>query len=165
MTKTCNQCHRALEATLEFFFFHKTGKYGLRAVCIVCYLEKIRESRNSDRYRKYQREYKRKYTQTAHGQVSTRRLSYLARYGITIEDYSQLLGSQGGGCAICGTTPTNKRLAVDHCHNTGKIRGLLCMTCNMQLGRYHAGYRFSKNYQEAFENYLELPEHNVFVGV
>lgn len=57
------------------------------------------------------------------------------KYGLSIEDYEKLLASQHGACAICTAVPSSKRrLAVDHCHATGKIRGLLCHTCNNLLG-------------------------------
>jgi hypothetical protein len=55
-------------------------------------------------------------------------------YGISIEEYDELLRSQDGGCAGCLAKPTTKRLAVDHCHTTGKVRGLLCTACNLSLG-------------------------------
>jgi hypothetical protein len=52
-----------------------------------------------------------------------------------IEDYEHLLASQHGACAICGyESRDGKRLRVDHCHETGQIRGLLCSTCNTGLG-------------------------------
>ena len=51
--------------------------------------------------------------------------------------YEQMLAAQGGGCAICGTPPRNRRLDVDHDHRTGRVRGLLCWTCNHHiLGKY-----------------------------
>lgn len=58
------------------------------------------------------------------------------RYGITSEQYHEILASQGGGCAICGTTvcQTGRRLCVDHDHQTGKVRGILCTACNAVLG-------------------------------
>ncbi|MGQ5576747.1 endonuclease VII domain-containing protein [Streptomyces sp. ECR3.8] len=58
------------------------------------------------------------------------------RYGITIEQYEQMLASQRGGCAICGSFPGGKRLAVDHCHVTGRVRALLCPQCNRSIGYY-----------------------------
>jgi Recombination endonuclease VII len=57
------------------------------------------------------------------------------RYGISREEYAALLARQGGVCAICGK-PAEKTLCVDHCHSTGKIRGLLCRKCNFGLGCY-----------------------------
>ncbi len=64
-------------------------------------------------------------------------------FGITIDDYDVLLSKQNEVCAICGNKETRKnmygirRLAVDHNHTTGKIRGLLCSTCNQGLGMFY----------------------------
>lgn len=56
-------------------------------------------------------------------------------YGITSDDYDRLLGVQEGHCALCPAVPDKHRLAVDHDHQTGKIRGLLCFPCNRFVGR------------------------------
>lgn len=60
----------------------------------------------------------------------------LIKFGITKADYDRLLEAQGGVCAICRGTQVNrrKRLDVDHCHKTGRVRGLLCGFCNRALG-------------------------------
>ena len=60
----------------------------------------------------------------------------LKKFGITLQDYEDLLTFQASGCTICGKTITeNGRLfAIDHDHKTGKVRGLLCSTCNVALG-------------------------------
>ena len=59
-------------------------------------------------------------------------------YGISLEEYEALLDSQDGVCAICKETPRNNRfLGVDHDHDTGRVRGLLCTTCNVGLGALH----------------------------
>jgi hypothetical protein len=55
------------------------------------------------------------------------------RYGIGIDDYYQLLASQGGGCAICGGGTSYRYFNLDHNHKTGEPRGLLCATCNKRL--------------------------------
>jgi hypothetical protein len=68
----------------------------------------------------------------------------LKKFGLGLSDYDQMLEQQGGLCAICGreetqiNTKTDKpfSLAVDHCHKTGAVRGLLCMKCNRGLGLF-----------------------------
>ena len=60
------------------------------------------------------------------------------RYGLSLEDYANLLKIQNNKCAICGMTTLEyaKNFHVDHCHKTTKIRGLLCYKCNMVLGYF-----------------------------
>lgn len=63
------------------------------------------------------------------------------KYGITPEDYDQLLRSQDGRCAICGSSEPGMAhmvvpLVVDHNHDTNEIRGLLCVQCNAGLGQF-----------------------------
>lgn len=71
----------------------------------------------------------------------------LSRYKLSVDDYNALLQAQSGKCALCestGTeytrgrkkTPVRYSLAVDHCHKTGVVRGLLCHGCNTALGRF-----------------------------
>lgn len=58
-----------------------------------------------------------------------------SKYGLTPAAYSAMLEGQNGVCAICGDEcSTGRRLAVDHCHATGRIRGLLCARCNRAVG-------------------------------
>jgi len=56
------------------------------------------------------------------------------KYGITAEEYDAILSSQGGLCAICTRPPGRRRLSVDHDHETGRVRGILCPRCNSVLG-------------------------------
>lgn len=58
------------------------------------------------------------------------------KYGITIETYNDMFEAQEGCCDICETHQSNltRALAVDHCHDTGKVRGLLCGNCNIGIG-------------------------------
>ena len=70
------------------------------------------------------------------------RIKNLRKYGLTLDDYNELLESQGGGCAICGKHGVRaesywseeRLLAVDHNHVTGRVRGLLCDSCNRGMG-------------------------------
>ena len=71
-------------------------------------------------------------------------LKLKTRYGITTEQYAEMVKIQNNRCAICGNEETAKhnrtglvqKLAVDHCHTTGKNRGLLCQDCNRGLGKF-----------------------------
>jgi hypothetical protein len=65
------------------------------------------------------------------------RIDLRRAYGLELEDYKKLLDQQDGTCAICkGTCSRNPRLSVDHCHETGQVRGLLCNDCNLGLGKF-----------------------------
>ncbi len=58
------------------------------------------------------------------------------RHGLDLEGYNVLFNDQNGKCAICGKhqSELKKALFVDHCHKTGKVRGLLCFQCNVGIG-------------------------------
>lgn len=60
-------------------------------------------------------------------------------YGLSLEDWERMYADQGGVCAICKQSESDKstrysNLAVDHCHTTGVVRGLLCSACNRAIG-------------------------------
>ena len=57
------------------------------------------------------------------------------RYGITLDEYRQMCDAQDNRCVICQEVPRG-RLCVDHCHASGKFRGLICSTCNIGLGMF-----------------------------
>lgn len=81
-----------------------------------------------ERSRRWQRKYPDKvYT-------VNRRHRLKKQFGITLDVYNALLQSQNGKCKLCGQPQPNRDLAVDHDHVTGRIRGLLCTTCNVGLG-------------------------------
>ena len=81
--------------------------------------------------------------QTEHYKNKKRNEKYLKMYGITLDEYNEILQQQHGVCAICKQPETSvdsrtnqvRNLAVDHCHTTNKVRGLLCNNCNNMLGR------------------------------
>jgi hypothetical protein len=93
-----------------------------------------RTQRRKENYTRYHR--------TEKHQIVRRRSQYKKNYGITLEEYDAMLLAQNGVCKICGNKETHKGamgrpkpLCVDHCHATGKVRGLLCNDCNQVLGR------------------------------
>jgi hypothetical protein len=108
------------------------------------------KKRDTNRYRIYQREYKKaKYYKTERYFNTLKKKSPIMAehkyhikkvYGMTQEEYRLLLAKQGGVCAICGRPERGilrgkiRMLGVDHNHITGKIRGLLCTNCNTALG-------------------------------
>lgn len=67
-------------------------------------------------------------------QTTRRERKYLKNFGITMDDYERMLESQHELCAICGhICMTYANLTVDHDHETGEVRGLLCRSCNLKL--------------------------------
>lgn len=67
------------------------------------------------------------------------------RYGISVEEYDRMKADQGNACAICTRSFNDANIqgsheancVVDHCHTTGKVRGLLCPSCNLGVGKFN----------------------------
>ena len=124
--KTCSGCFRRL--SLKHFWRHPTCRFGRRSRCKRCLStqnsEWVAKNHKSNRIRIRRWD-----------KVHRRRRNLRSRYGITVVQYDSLLAKQKGVCAICGKPPDGgKRLAVDHDHKTGKIRGLLHVRCNTAIG-------------------------------
>ena len=84
------------------------------------------------------------------------------RYGITMEQYEKMLVAQHHGCKICGISSEEhgRFLFVDHCHTTGKIRGLLCHSCNTAIGLLKenlGNFRKAMQYLSAAQGGLHKP--------
>ena len=62
--------------------------------------------------------------------------NYRSRYGITTATYEAMLAEQQGVCRLCGSPPKNRRLSVDHDHDSGVVRDLLCHNCNRALAHF-----------------------------
>lgn len=144
LTKVCTRCHE--EKELSLFVKSKPSKDGTRSHCKKCnglYYAK----RRVEQYDKV-REYEKK---------NHRPRMLMSMYGLTLADYATLLSSQDNSCAICHahSSTFTKNLAVDHCHTTGKIRGLLCPQCNKGLGLFKDS---QQNLQKAID-YLKKYSH------
>jgi hypothetical protein len=77
---------------------------------------------------------KQKWRDNPANKLKTRELALLKKYNMTLANYDALLNGQNGVCALCSQPPNGRPLAVDHCHETGRIRGLLCTRCNNAIG-------------------------------
>lgn len=98
------------------------------------YMRKYRAA-NPEKVRQYQQEYIRRPGPAASRKACLRKSHLKRKFGLTVEQWDRMLEQQGGGCAICKGQPTTSHgFHVDHCHETGKIRGLLCHGCNTTLG-------------------------------
>lgn len=127
--KVCTKC--GLQKNEESFYKLKSGKNGIHPWCKECVkiANKSWAQTNPDK----RKEIKKRHT--------------AKKYGLSIEEFDSLLHSQGGVCAVCGSTDEkySRSLAVDHCHKTGKVRGLLCTRCNQLLGSAEDSTELLKN--------------------
>jgi hypothetical protein len=148
-TKVCRLCRRTLP--VEKFYKARGTRDGRRGECRDCFQQQrvdrmaarpelIQAARdrtkrwqqdNPDRYAEQQR---RKIESGAYARA-LRKHFLKKKYGLTVEEYDRMLADQGGVCYLCGRPPRqNSSLHVDHCHDTGKVRRLLCFSCNAGIG-------------------------------
>jgi len=138
--KKCTKCLK--NKPFGDFAKDKYSKDGLTFRCKSC-----RNEQYNDYYKKSPEKQKNKndsqkinrliFYNSERGVLSSRRAHLKRNFNLDIKDYDKLNASQNGLCAICNEPETyyrNKVLSVDHDHETGRIRGLLCNTCNRALG-------------------------------
>lgn len=118
--KVCAKCTAA--KSLEEFYRNSSKPDGRASECRECrrsashkYLGSARRSRAKEGWNARQYRYR------------------LKKYGLTVCQYARMRIEQNDQCAICGEMDS-RSLSVDHCHETGRVRGLLCSPCNLALG-------------------------------
>ena len=147
--KRCTKC--GVEQPLENFYKAAGTRDGLRRDCKGCF-----QARAAARYRANPEQMKerarrwqaanpervaenlRRYQASGRKAASDRRSHLKRKYDLTVEQYDEMLAAQRGGCAICGRPPRDDiALHVDHDHETGQVRGLVCFRCNNALGDFN----------------------------
>ena len=125
-----------LKRNLQWRHDHPTEYRTIRARYRERHRDALREyglvyrRENAERERVRKREWQAKWrVENPRGELAQR----IRKYGLTTEQYDELLVAQGGVCAVCAEPPARGRLHVDHDHGTGRIRGLLCRRCNTGL--------------------------------
>lgn len=126
--KVCVRCGIAKENTYKYFSYGKT-KNCFKATCRLCRTDITRQ------WKKRNKEHVKRYGKLYHKKNSSYRKEYSLskKYNMSLKEFLTLQKAQDYKCGICLEI---KRLSVDHCHSTGKVRGLLCINCNTALGNF-----------------------------
>ena len=147
--KICSKCGES--KTLDEYWNHPNGKYGKRPRCKACGRKENAEFEKTylpQRTEKNREWYDKNKIAVQEGRaVSGSRWEYKpenkrkhnlkTRYGLGIEEYDSRLADQNGKCAICGgEMDEGKRLAVDHNHDTGAVRGIVHVRCNTAIALF-----------------------------
>jgi len=145
--KTCRSC--GIEKPLSKFHKEALCADGRRGTCKECRNPQEQEMKKSERgVADHHRSKRNEFPEDIYGKMGSKERSVsmdrntqlIRSYGISLEVYNNMLDIQEGKCAICGEyQPVYKSgkqvtLAVDHCHATGVVRGLLCSPCNKGIG-------------------------------
>jgi len=152
-TKQCTKCN--LTKSLCEFYNRKGVKDGKKSHCKKCMNEyhsykiktdkdfRERQNQSVKNWRKNNPNHNKEYREVNKERIKFRTRDYYLkkRYGISSDDYDILLKEQSFKCKICNSPPNKNNtkdevLAVDHCHKTSKVRGLLCDLCNRALGNF-----------------------------
>src|ERR1035437_4788142 len=181
--KTCSKCK--VSKPLEEFSKDRQNKSGYRCSCKLCnkalqkeyqkeyhkeykntpqYKEYKKEYQNTPQYKEYQKEYnkncqntpqRKAYQNTPQYKIATRKHNLKRSFGMTQQEYTLLYNQQEGKCLGCDKHfPI---LSIDHCHQTNKIRGLLCQRCNLVIGNADDKVSTLRNLIEYIEHYRSIP--------
>lgn len=147
---------------LNDFYQHPGMKDGHLHQCKICENKKTREYQkaNKGKVANYTKKHREKYGETY--KEKARNIKYQLSYGIGTKEYNVLFDQQSGRCAICGEKESHGRsehLFINHCHKSGKIRGLLCNLCNGGIGKLKDNPNIIENALE----YLKLHQPKMII--
>lgn len=130
----CKQTKPLSEFERHYNVVRSDGTYGYRLMCKACKYDANKKYQKAHPHPETSNAQSRKWRATLHGKITLAKRN--ARYTgtelhITEKQYIEMVESQGGMCAICRESPIH---AIDHDHQTGKFRGLLCGNCNKGIG-------------------------------
>ncbi len=96
--------------------------------------QRKRRAADAERFREKERAY---YQKTKERRLELKKLERFRRYGITYDAFFELLGGQDFACSICQETfeeADPRNVHIDHCHDSSRVRGILCRNCNIGIG-------------------------------
>ena len=148
--RCCPKC-KTVKPSSDFYKCSYTS-YGLSVHCKAC---QANYQRGNVKVKQYHQEYHQKEKKAREKSGSSKeyfRTRWLKhKYGLTIEQFEEMLKAQDSKCAICGEVQESEKFHIDHNHDTGAVRALLCKGCNQGLGLFRED---SRRLLEAV-NYLE----------
>jgi len=170
---TCTKCKILKKAS--DFYLDKSKKDGRSSLCRTCVKNNVRKyvKKNHDEVKRKKREASKLHYELNKETIQKRHKEWKKRnpghalkyklkkrYRMSIDDYNLKLKNQNNKCFICKTEKckTFKRLSVDHCHITGKVRGLLCNSCNSGIGYFRDNIENLKRATEYLKIFKEKKE-------
>lgn len=126
-SKRCTHCDR-WKAKNDFYRLRNGG--SLQSWCKSCVKRAVRARYTKDEIKKKNKAFRKRHPHDKKDRALK------SSFGISLIQYNLMLTEQGNACKICGIDQAfcNRKLAVDHNHQTGEIRGLLCGKCNLGIG-------------------------------
>jgi hypothetical protein len=151
MQRVCRICNQ-LKSECEFVFGKKTNRKFNH--CIECDRERGRVyyAKNREKKLSYQAEYDKQNRDAVSKTNKNKKLKN--RYGITLQEYESMMLSQMNRCKICNDD--SKKLYVDHCHSSGRVRALLCHNCNAGIGHFRERKDIFENAIKYIEEYSNI---------
>jgi hypothetical protein len=148
------QCPRCGDKDKSHFHKNKRTRDGLQCYCNKCGAEIQRGEPIGNNKKKIKLSKKER-------KILVRDRNFKAKYGITLDQYNELFDRQNGRCAICKISEIEskrKKLHLDHDHSSGRIRGILCSSCNAAIGHSYENINILKNAVIYLKKYKNISE-------